>query len=95
MSVFYRRRFADGSFSAVQEQFAALCAATPGCGMMMFRLNVSLTVTDIFIRLPRPELCAEFEGFEPVSPTCIPSLGCHTLLIGDEIEFRTGVRVDR
>ena len=95
MSVFYRRRFADGSFSAVQEQFAALCAATPGCGMMMFKLNVSLTVTDMFIRLPRPQLCAEFEGFEPVSPTCIPSLGCHTLLVGDEVEFRLGTPANR
>ncbi len=95
MSVFYRRRFSDGSFSAVQEQFAALCAATPGCSMMMSKLNVSLTVTDIFIRLPRPELCVGFEDFEPVSPTCIPPLGCHTLLIGDETEFRTGVRVTR
>jgi hypothetical protein len=95
MSVFYRRRFTDGSFDTVQEQFAALCAATPGCGMMMFKLTVSTTVTDVFLKLPSGHLCVEFEGFEPVSPTCIPSLGCHTLLVGDEIEFRTGIPVDR
>jgi hypothetical protein len=63
--------------------------------MMMFKLNVSLTVTDIFIRLPRPELCAEFVGFEAVSPMCIPSLGYHTLLVGDEVEFRLGSPVIR
>ena len=95
MSVFYRRRFTDGSFREVQEQFAARCAATPGCGMMMFKLNVSLTVTDVFIRLPHPELCTELEGFEAVTPTCVPPLGCHTLLVGDEIEFRTGTPVNR
>ena len=94
MSVFYRRRFADGSFSAVQEQFAALCAVTPGCGMMMFKLTVSHTVTDVFIKLPSSDLCAGFEGFEPVSPVNIPPIGCHVLLVGDEIEFRTGIRVN-
>ncbi len=95
MSVFYRRRFADGSFSAVQEQFAALCAATPGCGMMMFKLNVSCTITDVFIKLPSGDLCAEPEGFEPVSPVNIAPLGCHIFLVGDEIEFRTGIPVNR
>lgn len=87
--IWAKRRFQWADYAPYQDRLEKLLMANPTRyrEFMMFSVEASVGVGDVYVGVPTKELMAMFDGFEPVNEATLPR-AVVSLLLADANAFK-------